>query len=74
MTEKNSQIQAGSSVGKNLIRVGAWERLAGQARFCADIKMEGMAHVVVVRSSKHHALIKSINLDKARNSRGCLGI
>ena len=70
-SEKERQIEP---VGQSFVRFGSWERLAGNARFCADIEMEGMAFLVAVRSQRHHALIKSVNSEKALSSRGCLGV
>ena len=74
MTGKSSNEKPVDSVGQSVIRVGTLERLAGNAIFCADIKLPDMAFLVAVRSQSHHALIKSVNYDKALDSQGCLGV
>lgn len=74
MTGKNSNDQPIDSVGQSFVRVGAWERLLGKAHYCADITLDGMAFVIAVRSKKHHALIKSVDAQKALDCPGCLGV
>lgn len=74
MTGKNSNDQPIDSVGQSFVRVGAWERLLGTAHYCADITIDGMAFVAAVRSTRHHALIKSVDARKALDYPGCLGV
>lgn len=74
MIKKDPNDQPINSVGQSFVRVGAWERLIGSARYCADIALDNMSYVVAVRSQRHHALIKSIDADKALNYPGCLAV
>ncbi len=50
-------------IGKPLRRLEDHRLITGQGRFVDDINMDGMWHVVFVRSIEAHALIKSISLD-----------
>lgn len=44
--------------------------IRGQGRYIGDIHFEGMLHAAFVRSPHAHAIVKSINLEKARNFPG----
>jgi len=62
------------SVGQNVLRIGAAERVLGTARFAADLFMEGMVTLLALRSTKHHARIVSLNISDAAQVPGCVGI
>ena len=52
-------------VGTRPIRHDGVEKVTGKALYGADYSLPGMLHGKVLRSPHAHALIKSINLDKA---------
>lgn len=55
----------GSSVGMNLQNPLAESIVTGKARYTADVHMEGMLHLKVLRSTHAHAVIKSIDKTRA---------
>jgi CO/xanthine dehydrogenase Mo-binding subunit/aerobic-type carbon monoxide dehydrogenase small subunit (CoxS/CutS family) len=55
----------GKSAGRSLGNPLGRSIVTGQARYTADIKMEGMLHLKVARSPYAHARIKSIRREKA---------
>lgn len=55
----------GSSAGMNLQNPLAESIVTGQARYTADVHMEGLLHLKVLRSPHAHAVIQSINREKA---------
>ncbi len=60
------EVDRGTSVvGKRLARVDAGERVAGTARFAADLSLPGMLHAKVLRSPHPHARIVSIDISRA---------
>lgn len=56
---------AGKSAGRNLASPLGRAIVTGQAHYTADIKMEGMLHLKVLRSPHAHARIKAIRREKA---------
>jgi CO/xanthine dehydrogenase Mo-binding subunit len=62
------------TVGKSEIRVDAWEKVNGSAKYVADIQVPNLKHGVVLRSSQHHARILSIEIDKAMQIPGVIDI
>lgn len=52
-------------VGKPVRRVEDKRMLLGRGQFVADIKLSGMLHMAVLRSTHAHARILSINTEKA---------
>ncbi len=46
--------------------IDAKDKIGGKVQYLADIPMAGMLHAKILRSPHPHALIKSINTDKAR--------
>jgi len=53
-------------VGQNTVRPDGWDKISGRAKYAADYAMDGMLHVVMVRSEKAHAEILSIDDTEAR--------
>lgn len=47
--------------------------ITGRGRYAGDIHLPGRAHLVVVRSSQPHAVIRGIDLEAARAMPGVLG-
>jgi carbon-monoxide dehydrogenase large subunit len=68
MTEKR-----GSAIGRPLRRKEDRRLLTGEGRFTDDLQRPGQAHAVMVRSPHPHALIRGIDLARARAMPGVLG-
>ncbi len=62
------------SVGATVPRVGAKERLRGEARFAADIHRENSVTLMALRSDMPHARINGINTTEALQVPGCVRI
>jgi CO/xanthine dehydrogenase Mo-binding subunit len=60
-------------VGRPALRKDARERVRGEARFTADIRLPGMLHAAVLRSPYAHARVKSIDLAPALGLPGVRG-
>ena len=52
-------------IGKNIVRPDGVEKVTGRAKFGADFVLPGTLTGKVLRSPHAHAVIKSINVDKA---------
>ncbi|NIA70767.1 xanthine dehydrogenase family protein molybdopterin-binding subunit [Pelagibius litoralis] len=61
-------------VGQGLRRVEDVRFLTGQGRYSDDIKLDGQAYGVLLRSPYAHAEIRAIDLEEARALPGVLGI
>jgi aldehyde oxidoreductase len=55
-------------------RPSAMIKACGLAEFSADIKIQGAVELAVVRSTEHHANIKSIDTSKAEKMPGVIGV
>ncbi len=62
------------TVGTNVQRVGALERVTGEALFAGDMNMEGAVTLIALRSDRPHARIVNIDLARALETRGCLRV
>ena len=60
----------GESVGRSLANPLGKSIVTGQARYTADVVMEGMLHIKVLRSPHAHARIKAIRKEKALQVKG----
>jgi putative selenate reductase molybdopterin-binding subunit len=60
----------GQSVGKSLANPLGKSFVTGKARYSADVRMEGMLHIKVLRSPHAHARIKAIGKEKALQVNG----
>ncbi|HRJ72316.1 MAG TPA: molybdopterin-dependent oxidoreductase [Terrimicrobiaceae bacterium] len=58
--------RAGHACGSSLQNPAAHDIVTGSARYTADVKVEGMIHLKVLRSPHAHARIKAIRTEKAR--------
>ena len=56
--------------GKPIKRFEDARLITGNGVYIDDVKIPNMLHAVVVRSDHPHALIRSINTNHARESRG----
>lgn len=62
------------SVGKSVTRKEAYDKVTGRARYTADILRPGSLHARLLTSTQAHAMIKSLNVDKARQAKGVKAI
>ncbi len=62
------------NIGRNVSRIGARERLTGQALFAADMRMNDSVALMALRSDRHHAVIVDIDVSAALNIPGCVGV
>lgn len=65
---------AGSACGASVRNPFAPAIVTGKARYTLDVPTEGVLHLKVLRSPHPHALIKSINRDKARAVPGVVDV
>lgn len=52
-------------IGKDVARIDALEKATGEAKFTVDLKLPGMLHGKILRSSYAHAKIVSLDVSKA---------
>jgi len=64
----------GPKIGVSHPRPSAMIKACGVAAFSADIKLQDALELAVVRSTEHHAKIKSINTSEAEKMPGVMGI
>ena len=62
------------TVGTNVQRVGALERVTGEALFAGDMHVEGAVTLIALRSDRPHARIVNIDLARALETPGCLRV
>jgi putative selenate reductase molybdopterin-binding subunit len=60
----------GKSVGRSLANPLGKSIVTGQARYTADVVMEGMLHIKVLRSPHAHARIKAFRKERAMRVKG----
>jgi CO/xanthine dehydrogenase Mo-binding subunit len=61
-------------VGHNIPKIGVTERLTGAPVFSADITLEDPLTLRILRSTRHHALIRAIDTTAALKIDGVVGI
>ncbi len=64
----------GPKIGVSHPRPSAMLKACGVAAFSADIKLQNALELAVVRSTEHHATIKSIDTSKAEKMPGVIGV
>ncbi len=52
-------------IGQNVPRVDAVDKVTGEADFAADIRIPGLTHAKILRSTQAHAAIRHIDISKA---------
>jgi CO/xanthine dehydrogenase Mo-binding subunit len=62
------------SVGKNIARIGAIEKLKGDPVFCADLNIKNSLVLKVLRSTKTHAEIVNIDTSHAQKIKGVVRV
>ena len=59
-----------TTVGRPATRIDGLERVRGDARYTADVRLPGMLHTAVLRSPHAHAVATSVDLERARAAPG----
>jgi CO/xanthine dehydrogenase Mo-binding subunit len=63
-----------ASVGNELVRHDAIEKVAGRTRYAADLELPRMLHARLKRSDEPHARIVSVDASAARRIDGVVGV
>ena len=63
-----------SVVGESVQRADARGHVTGRTQFYEDVNFPGMLHLKMVRSTRHHALIKNIDMEAALKVPGVVRI
>ena len=63
-----------SVVGESVQRADARGHVTGRTQFYEDVSFPGMLHLKMVRSTRHHALIRKLDLDAALKVPGVVRI
>ena len=68
MSSRQASQQVGpmDTVGHNVPRIDAYERVTGRATYTGDVRLPGMLYARVLRSPHPHARIRSIDVSKAQ--------
>lgn len=61
-------------VGKPVNRIDAYEKVTGKAKYVGDMKVPGMLYGKIFRSTKAHAIVKSLNIEKAKALDGVVAV
>jgi xanthine dehydrogenase molybdenum-binding subunit len=64
----------GNSVGRLVVRPDAVEKVTGAARFTDDLYFEGMLHARVKRAGVPHAILRKIDVSKAKALPGVVSV
>jgi len=62
------------TIGRNIQRIGAMERLKGEPVFCADLEFDRPLTLKVFRSTRAHARIKKIDVESALKVEGAVRV
>jgi xanthine dehydrogenase YagR molybdenum-binding subunit len=62
------------TVGQPVPRIDGYERARGEAIYTADVVLPGMLHAAVLRSPYARARVKQMDLSRAREADGVLGV
>ena len=61
-------------IGRSVLKADAIEQLKGTVAYAADISLDNVVELVVLRSDRPHARILSIDASPALNMPGCLSV
>ena len=62
------------TIGKNILRIGAVERLKGEPIFSADLELDHPLTLKVLRSTRAHARIMKIDIESALQVKGVVRV
>ena len=63
--QAGQQVAAMDTVGHDVPRIDAYERVTGRATYTRDVRLPGMLYARVLRSPHPHARIRSIDVSRA---------
>ena len=63
--QQANQVRPMNTVGHDVPRIDAYERVTGRATYTGDVRLPGMLYARVLRSPHPHARIRSIDVSKA---------
>jgi len=63
--QASQQVGPMNTVGHNVPRIDAYERVTGRATYTGDVRLPGMLYARVLRSPHPHARIRGIDVSKA---------
>ena len=63
--QAGQQVGAMDTVGHDVPRIDAYERVTGRATYTGDVRLPGMLYACVLRSPHPHARIRSIDVSRA---------
>ena len=66
VAEKSAAIAPETLIGKRIAKLDAPEKASGQTRYVHDLDLPGQLHAKILRSTRVHALIRRIDVAKAR--------
>lgn len=61
------RVEKNGSIGKSIPRVDAMDKILGTAIYVDDMKIEGLLYGSALRTKYPRAIVKSINIEKAKN-------
>lgn len=61
-------------VGKDVLKVDAEAKVTGEAQYPSDLKFDDYLHVKIKRATYPHAILKDINVSKAKQVEGVVDI
>ena len=64
--QQSGTVEPMATVGHNVPRIDAYERVTGRATYTRDVRVPGMLYARVLRSPHPHARIRSIDVSKAQ--------
>src|SRR5690242_21208973 len=71
---RSDSAHADTHVGRAMRRREDPPLLRGQGRFLDDVRVDGVAHVVFVRSPHAHARLVALDVDAARKAPGIIAV
>ena len=71
---ERSRPATGRTVGVSVPRLDSPGTVDGRAKYAADLKMDGMLHARILRSTVHHARILSIDTSEAQTMPGVAAV
>ena len=74
MTAVTPTVQAGHQIGRSLPRLEAREKVTGHAEYTHLMRLPGMLHAKIFRSTVAHGRIKSIDISEAKKVRGVYAV
>ncbi|HKL12764.1 MAG TPA: aldehyde oxidase, partial [Halanaerobiales bacterium] len=61
-------------VGEDILKVDAKDKVTGQANYPSDLKFDDYLHVKVKRATYPHAILKDLDISKAKKVKGVVDI